>query len=201
MSFYTNSYTIIDPKGKRSEPKSMGSGSNTIYSSMSTTIGSFPAGTIIEYYAIAKDFTGNETKTQTYKTIIKPSIKIISPNGGEKLVNGSVYRIKWDYSKDIDKVSVGYSFGSGSLNWIVNNIPNTGYYDWTVNIGNTINTQVKIYIIGYRTGVGSVEDYSDNYFNVINANCQKICKNISTRSEGWYNSCTGKLIKWKKRSR
>ncbi|MFH1838315.1 MAG: PKD domain-containing protein [Candidatus Kuenenbacteria bacterium] len=32
--------------------------------------------------------------------------------------------------------------------------------------------------------------------NVGDENCQKICKEIGTRSEGWYDSCTGTLIKW-----
>ncbi|MBA4320488.1 MAG: hypothetical protein C0412_18980 [Flavobacterium sp.] len=34
--------------------------------------------------------------------------------------------------------------------------------------------------------------------NVKNENCQSICKEIGTRSEGWYDSCTGNLIKWEK---
>lgn len=94
------------------------------------------------------------------------SIKISYPNGGETFKVGDKVRITWTSTK-IDKVSLGYSFGFGSLNPITSGtIPNQGYYDWTVNIGNTTNTKVKIDIIGYETGVGSVTDQSDNFFTV-----------------------------------
>ncbi len=102
--------------------------------------------------------------------IPSPTITITSPNGGEVLTVGQTYRIKWNATSTIDTVTIGYSFGTGSLNWFVgnaaNNIPNVGYYDWNVNIGNTSNTQVKISIIGYHTGVGSWTDLSDNFFTV-----------------------------------
>ncbi|MHB8710231.1 MAG: peptidoglycan-binding domain-containing protein [Minisyncoccota bacterium] len=94
-----------------------------------------------------------------------PTITVLSPNGGETLTIGSVAPVTWT-SANVDKVSLGYSTGPGSLNWIAYNIPNTGSYDWMVNVGNTTNTQYKIEIIGYKTGAGSVTDYSDNYFTI-----------------------------------
>ncbi len=63
--------------------------------------------------------------------------------------------ITWD-SKNVDKVTLGYTSGPGRLDWIANNIPNTGSYDWTINVGNTTNTQFGIQITAYHTGVGSV---------------------------------------------
>ena len=94
------------------------------------------------------------------------SISITTPNGGETLIVGQQYKIKWN-SNLINKVSLGYSTGPGNLNWIITNINNVGYYDWTVFKGNTTNTQFKIQIIGYQTGVGSVTDTSDNYFTIL----------------------------------
>ena len=95
-----------------------------------------------------------------------PLVSFISPNGGETLCVGKTYHITWD-STNVDKVSLGYSFGEGSLNWFQgnsgNNIANTGSYDWNVNIGNTTNTNLKLYIIGYHTGVGSKAAYSNNF--------------------------------------
>jgi len=64
-------------------------------------------------------------------------------------------------------VYIGYSGCTGCLNWIATGIPNTGSYNWTVNVGNTTNTQFKIEITGYETGVGSVTDDSDAPFTVI----------------------------------
>ncbi len=96
-------------------------------------------------------------------------IKVTSPNGGETLYVGDTHRITWTSSPEIDKVYVGYSFGPGSLNDIPNavGIPNTGFYDWKVGIGNTTNTQVKIDVSGYQTGIGAADDQSDNFFTVL----------------------------------
>lgn len=107
--------------------------------------------------------------TTTTSSSANPTVKITSPNSGEALTVGKIYRITWN-STNTDKVTIGYSFGEGSLNWFsgnsANNIPNTGFYDWNVNIGNTTNTKVRICITAYNTGVGSVSECS-NYFNVI----------------------------------
>jgi len=94
-------------------------------------------------------------------------IAITAPNGGEVLTVGTTYRITWDSSPNIDKVTLGYKSCPSCLDWIANNIPNTGYYDWTVFVGNTTNTQFTIEIIGYETGVGSVTDESDAPFTVL----------------------------------
>ena len=90
-------------------------------------------------------------------------IKVTSPNGGEVMTVGDVYRITWQASSNIDKVSIGYKSCYSCLTWIVTNIPNTGYYDWTCNVGNTHpKTQFTIQITGYQSGVGSDKDYSDS---------------------------------------
>jgi hypothetical protein len=94
-------------------------------------------------------------------------VQVVQPNGGEVLQVGTTYRIIWNSTSDIDKVTIGYKSCDSCLSWIANNIPNTGFYDWTVSVGNTINTQFKIYIIGYDTGVGSISDVSDNNFTVL----------------------------------
>ncbi len=94
-------------------------------------------------------------------------IQIVQPNGGEILTVGTTYRITWNSSPNIDMVTIGYKSCDSCLDWIVTNIPNVGYYDWNVNVGNTTNTQFKIDITGYDTGIGSTVDLSDNYFTVL----------------------------------
>src|SRR5688572_29857473 len=74
-------------------------------------------------------------------------ITMTSPNGGEILSVGSVHRITWNASTNIDKIYIGYKACSSCLSWIATNIPNTGYYDWNVFVGNTTNTQFKIQVI------------------------------------------------------
>lgn len=96
-------------------------------------------------------------------------VKVTSPNGGESLKAGETYKITWDTSANIDKVAIGYTQGPGHLDWVEFHMDNTKSYDWKVFVGNTTRTQFKIEIIAYDTGVGSVTDYSDNYFTVIQA--------------------------------
>ncbi|MBP7876330.1 hypothetical protein KA012_05040, partial [Candidatus Woesebacteria bacterium] len=36
------------------------------------------------------------------------SVTVVTPNGGETLRVGSTYRIRWNASAGIDKVSIGY---------------------------------------------------------------------------------------------
>lgn len=95
------------------------------------------------------------------------SLMVVTPNGGEVLRPGDMYRITWQSSSDIDMVTIGYKACPSCLDWIAYNIPNTGYYDWTVYVGNTTNTQFTIEVIGYDTNVGSVIDTSDAPFTVL----------------------------------
>ena len=112
-----------------------------------------------------------------------PSVTILSPNGDENYAIGDKMHILWK-SSNVDKVNVGYIDSYGTLSWAAFGIPNTGSYDWTINVGNTVNTKFKIEVVGYQTNVGSATDYSDNYF-VISANG---CTNGAV-----YSSTTGQL--------
>lgn len=107
-------------------------------------------------------------------------VTLVAPNGGEVMTEGEVYRITWQSSANIDKVTLGYKSCPSCLDWIVSNIPNTGYYDWTVNVGNTTNTQFTIEIIAYETGYGSTIDYSDAAFTVYQAPITPTSTPIST---------------------
>lgn len=127
---------------------------------------------ILNFYSIDRAGNKEDVRTEVY-TIGKPDryMTVTSPNGGETLTAGQNYRIIWDSSDNIDKVWLGYSFGVGSLDWIATDLDNTGSYDWKVDIGNTTNTQLKIRVIGFETGVGSADDESDNFFTVNPPNC------------------------------
>lgn len=103
------------------------------------------------------------TPTPTPQT----SLTVTSPNGGEVLNTGQTYRITWNSTSNINKVTLGYSFGPNSLNWIADNIPNIGYYDWSVNAYYPTDMQVKIEVDGYSINSGQVSDQSDNFFTVL----------------------------------
>ncbi|HUI88698.1 MAG TPA: FG-GAP-like repeat-containing protein [Anaerolineales bacterium] len=94
-------------------------------------------------------------------------LTVTSPNGGEVMTVGDVFPITWQSSANIDTVYIGYKSCPSCLDSIVTGIPNTGSYNWTVYVGNTVNTQFTIEITGYDTGVGSVTDDSDAPFTVL----------------------------------
>ena len=131
------------------------------------TVSPTPTATLTRTPTSGPTATPSQTPTATSTPPASMFVQVVQPNGGEVLNVGSVYRITWNSSSNIDMVTIGYKACDGCLDWIANNIPNTGYYDWNVFVGNTINTQFKIYIIGYDTGVGSISDTSDNNFTVL----------------------------------
>jgi hypothetical protein len=62
-----------------------------------------------------------------------PTLRVISPNGGESWEVGSTQIITWTGIGNITKVSIEYTFDNGN-NWntIASAVNNTGSYDWQV---------------------------------------------------------------------
>jgi hypothetical protein len=104
------------------------------------------------------DLTGD-----THLVPANPSLKIISivhPNGGESLTIGSTYFIEW-ISQDVVDVKLEYSTDDG-VSWIsiIDSIPSSGIYDWTVPGTLTTNGRVKISDISEP----GILDFSDGSF-------------------------------------
>lgn len=61
------------------------------------------------------------------------SLELVSPNGGERIIAGVKDTILWENTGQILNVDLKYSLDNGA-SWInlVNNIPNSGSYVWTV---------------------------------------------------------------------
>ncbi|MFN8461855.1 MAG: choice-of-anchor Q domain-containing protein [Anaerolineales bacterium] len=146
---------------------------STLTPAPSSTATNIPTSTQTLVPSFTPSITSTPTRTPTLSVTSTstptPSmfIQVLQPNGGEVLNVGSTYRITWNSSSNIDKVSIGYKSCDSCLDWIAFSTPNVGYYDWNVSVGNTINTQFKISITGYDTGVGSVTDLSDANFTVL----------------------------------
>jgi len=118
--------------------------------------------------------TASPTPTQTASQTPEPSstpptssnfIQVTSPNGGEILTEGSTYRITWSSTSDIKTVYIGYKWSSSGMDWIAPGIPNTGYYDWNVLVGQMPSNQFKIYIYGY--GTADTSDESDGFITIL----------------------------------
>jgi hypothetical protein len=93
-------------------------------------------------------------------TIAIPSIKVTSPNGGEKCDTGTVYQITWE-SKYVAIVKIEYSINNG-VSWvnIDSSYTSPGIFNWKV--PNTPSEQCKIKISD--TSNGSWYDESDSLF-------------------------------------
>lgn len=89
-------------------------------------------------------------------------ITILTPNGGEKLKDGSTYRITWSSVGARDKVNILREGTAGFRDLIASDVPNTGYYDWTPNFGNTLDFSFKILL-----GNADASDHSDNFFTIL----------------------------------
>lgn len=119
---------------------------------------------------IVQNQSGQQVTIPVKVTVVRAAtsrfVKITYPNGGENIKVGDKVNITWD-GYDIDKCTLGYSFGEGSLNNIGDvTTTGSGSYSWTVNIGNTANNKVKIDALCYKTGVAQVHDQSDDFFTV-----------------------------------
>jgi len=103
------------------------------------------------------------TSTGDLFTIIKPSITLLAPNGGEKWLLGSEQQISWT-SLDIDSVRIDFSFDNGAT-WSViapKIFAGNAVYNWNIEALPT--SQALIRVAKYDDL--SVQDQSDQVFTI-----------------------------------
>jgi hypothetical protein len=102
-------------------------------------------------------------------------LKVLSPNGGETIDFNSYYKITWKSRFNLTKVSIALYRNDAFYTWIVKDLPTmnalSGSYDWlpsnTVISNNDFGKNIfKIYILGYKSEGGTVEDKSDAPFSI-----------------------------------
>ena len=115
-----------------------------------------------------------------------PKITIIAPNGGETLIGGTTYNIKWQSSTTFDKVDIEYYNGS---KWIVieNGTEDDGTYPWTV--PNISTTQSRLWIKGWSAN-GNPVDFTDGTFTIFPAPAGSITVTSPNGGEVWAKSST-----------
>jgi parallel beta-helix repeat protein len=72
--------------------------------------------------------------TPSPRDITPPSVRVLSPNGGESLAVGSIFRIRWVATDDVgvSHVHIWLFQDSRQVDVIASNYPDMSYYDWTV---------------------------------------------------------------------
>lgn len=104
--------------------------------------------------------TVNFTIVKSTTTI--PSITVVSPNGGERLVMGNTYQIQWK-SIGIERLMIGLQ-GPSSRTVIADVSASVGQYSWTAPTDIVGSTSYKILIGDAKS---PLSDESDNYFSIV----------------------------------
>ena len=103
--------------------------------------------------------------SQVFK-IVRPTIEVVYPNGGENLIEGEDMEIIWNWNSNFSTVMLQYSIDEG-MNWqtITTSTSNDGSYHWIIPSGVWTTCLIKV----INTADIDCYDVSDASFNIINA--------------------------------
>ncbi|MBI4066474.1 hypothetical protein HY411_02045 [Candidatus Gottesmanbacteria bacterium] len=106
------------------------------------------------------------TSTPT-PTPIQYTLNILTPNGGETLVEGNIYTITWDTTNNFTHVDLQYVTSNGFSASLAKGVSDTGSFTWQVNTLYPTEANYKIYIYGYNGIYMTANDSSDSYFKIV----------------------------------
>lgn len=113
-----------------------------------------------------------------------PYIKLLSPNGGEKIRIGALHNIRWQAKGVGGNITIYMTYKNRTLGTIARNIrASAGVYKWKV--GQALKTRIRTadeYKIVLKTGDRKVFDQSDKYFSIISAPAKTISTSISPKT-------------------
>ncbi len=140
----------------------------------------------------AKDGVPFTESTNTFSILPEPLIKVIAPNGGEKIDIGTSVRIEW-VSENIQNVSIAYTTDNG-FSWtsIVNSTPSVGFYNWNP-VPNVTSQLCKIRVADALDG--EPKDLSDNTFSISKLENKSLTLRVPNGGENW-EAGTAKQITW-----
>jgi len=119
------------------------------------------------------------------------TIKVVAPNGGEILSEGSAYEIQWTGTGTL-LVRIQYSIDNGtSWSLVVDSLKNTGIYNWFP-VPNSISNQCRIMITSLN---GVSTDQSDKVFSIVRNSNKSLKINSPNGGESW-EAGSAKQIKW-----
>ncbi|MBN2206053.1 MAG: SBBP repeat-containing protein, partial [Candidatus Aminicenantes bacterium] len=106
---------------------------------------------------------GYDRSNAVFTILPRSTIRVASPNGGETLKGGKIYRIRWRTTGPVGNVKISYSINKG-WNWtnVVSSTPSDGLYFWRVPRRASTKCLVRIWEVGDR----KTRDVSDKVFTI-----------------------------------
>lgn len=111
-----------------------------------------------------RDNSAKDRSDRVFAIIPAPTIKVVSPNGGETWKAKTVHTIRWTTTGTLAAVKIEYSIDDG-LNWmnIIASASNTGNYSWTVPNKPSMACRVRV----RKPGSTTPADMSNGKFTII----------------------------------
>ncbi|MCI0514208.1 T9SS type A sorting domain-containing protein [candidate division KSB1 bacterium] len=114
--------------------------------SFSWTIPNYPSSQCKIQISDAIDGVPSDVSDAVF-TIVRPTITVTAPNGGETLLAGNTFNITWTSSYFTGNVKIDYSIDNG-VAWLAvtptTGVANTGTYAWTVPATSSKNCKVRV---------------------------------------------------------
>ncbi len=124
------------------------------------------------------------------------TLKVTSPNGGESYTQGQTIPLRWMFTNfTSSKAQLSLAYSGGGFYYISASTTNSGSYDWVVPEGpGTFPSNLKFKVLSYGSGPDAgktLEDQSDNFFNILPANSSTTLMLSPSNMSGSYTLTTG----------
>jgi len=151
---------------------------------------------------VAEDLAGNPNGAARQFSITydstPPEVTVLSPNGGENWLGGSIHDITWtadDVNFGVTPITIEYSL-NGGINWdtIAADVENTGVYPWVVPNLSSGNCLVRVTAVDLAGNSGS--DGSNSVFTMSSDTiAPAVTVNSPNGGESWQGRST-QTITW-----
>lgn len=147
-------------------------------------LAAFSSVALIMFLSISNLSAATALKTTSRAQTKAESIRLLSPNGGEKIKLGALHKIRWRANGISGNIAIYMTYRNRTLGTIARNIKaSDGFYRWKV--GQVLKTRIKAangYKIVLKTGNKNVFDQSDKYFSIISGSTKSTSMLIAPKT-------------------